>query len=289
MCYVVYADVLFLYHVLIDLALFFMMQTILGQTIRITRTVLLAILMAALSTGVFIVTISNRTLYYILYVTSYFFMTYFFTKSSSQHTAMSVTLLAMIVSCVWLAGIMQLFYRSQNKVLHNPVFYIACAGSVLLCRMVRFLCNLHIRQKKDYMIELIFPDQTICAKAFVDTGNHLKNPYTKQPAIIINYRLLKSCLSEQNYEHLEQYHKTGKFPYLEINGNGTLTFFPLPYHTIGNRFSLMPAITVPEIVYRKEHVTLHAVTAGISREEFLENRYEVILNEKLQPIKEEPA
>ena len=36
--------------------------------------------MAALSTGIFLITISLCTLYYVLYATSYFFMTYFLTK-----------------------------------------------------------------------------------------------------------------------------------------------------------------------------------------------------------------
>ena len=74
-----------------------------------------------------------------------------------------------------------------------------------------------------------------------------------------------------------------------MNGNGTLSFYPLPYHTIGNRFSFMPAITVPKLVYKNEHAVIYAVTAGISRESFFENQYDVLLNEKLQPIKEEPV
>ena len=67
MTYIVYADVLFLYHVLINLTLFFMVQTILGQTIRISRTLLWTILMAALSTGIFGITRSNSFLYYIFF------------------------------------------------------------------------------------------------------------------------------------------------------------------------------------------------------------------------------
>ena len=51
----------------------------------------------------------------------------------------------------------------------------------------------------------------------------------------------------------------------------------------------MPAITVPKLVYKNEHAVIYAVTAGISRESFFENQYDVLLNEKLQPIKEEPV
>ena len=144
-------------------------------------------------------------------------------------------------------------------------------------------------QAHAYAVELVFPARTLPANAFVDTGNRLQNPYTKQPAILINYRLLKNLLSEQSYAQLEQYHKTGQFPYLQMNETGEITFFPIPYHTIGNRFSLMPAITIPKLVYTQSRTTFYAVTAGISREIFFENRYDVLLHEKLQPKKEEPT
>lgn len=53
MTYVVYADVLFLYHCLVNVTLLCMIQTILGQSIKILRTCMWTIFMAALSTGIF--------------------------------------------------------------------------------------------------------------------------------------------------------------------------------------------------------------------------------------------
>ena len=58
MTYVVYADVLFLYHCLVNVTLLCMIQTILGQSIKILRTCMWTIFMAALSTGIFLITIS---------------------------------------------------------------------------------------------------------------------------------------------------------------------------------------------------------------------------------------
>lgn len=289
MTYIVYADVLFVYHVLIQLALLFMIQTILGHTIRIFRTLSWSILMAALSTGIFLITISRCTLYYIIYATSYFFMTYFFTKSCRLHTSMLVTGVVVLACCIWFAGMMQIFYIRNEYALHNPWFYMCCTFSVLTCRIGRMIYDQKQQRKNTYQVALILPGAKICAHAFVDTGNRLQNPYTGKPAIIINYRLLKNYLPEQSYENLEQYHRTGKFPYLQINGTGNLHFFPIPYHTIGNRFSLMPAIMVPELLYEKEQTRFFSVTAGISRDVFLGNQYEVLLHEKLQPMKEEPA
>ena len=289
MTYVVYADVLFLYHCLVNVTLLCMIQTILGQSIKILRTCMWTIFMAALSTGIFLITISLCTLYYVLYATSYFFMTYFLTKHVPNPIPMWKMILVVLAGCIWLAGMLQLFYIADGTAFRTPGFYLTCIASVLVCRIARRIYDRKQMQAHAYAVELVFPARTLSANAFVDTGNRLQNPYTKQPAILINYRLLKNLLSEQSYAQLEQYHKTGQFPYLQMNETGEITFFPISYHTIGNRFSLMPAITIPKLVYTQSRTTFYAVTAGISREIFFENRYDVLLHEKLQPKKEEPT
>ena len=289
MTYVVYADVLFLYHCLVNVTLLCMIQTILGQSIKILRTCMWTIFMAALSTGIFLITISLCTLYYVLYATSYFFMTYFLTKHVPYPIPMWKMILVVLAGCIWLAGMLQLFYIADGTAFLTPGFYLTCIASVLVCRIARRIYDRKQMQAHAYAVELVFPARTLSANAFVDTGNRLQNPYTKQPAILINYRLLKNLLSEQSYAQLEQYHKTGQFPYLQMNETGEITFFPISYHTIGNRFSLMPAITIPKLVYTQSRTTFYAVTAGISREIFFENRYDVLLHEKLQPKKEEPT
>lgn len=289
MTYVVYADVLFLYHCLVNVTLLCMIQTILGQSIKILRTCMWTIFMAALSTGIFLITISLCTLYYVLYATSYFFMTYFLIKHVPYPIPMWKMILVVLAGCIWLAGMLQLFYIADGTAFRTPGFYLTCIASVLVCRIARRIYDRKQMQAHAYAVELVFPARTLSANAFVDTGNRLQNPYTKQPAILINYRLLKNLLSEQSYAQLEQYHKTGQFPYLQMNETGEITFFPISYHTIGNRFSLMPAITIPKLVYTQSRTTFYAVTAGISREIFFENRYDVLLHEKLQPKKEEPT
>ena len=289
MTYVVYADVLFLYHCLVNVTLLCMIQTILGQSIKILRTCMWTIFMAALSTGIFLITISLCTLYYVLYATSYFFMTYFLTKHVPYPIPMWKMILVVLAGCIWLAGMLQLFYIADGTAFRTPGFYLTCIASVLVCRIARRIYDRKQMQAHAYAVELVFPARTLSANAFVDTGNRLQNPYTKQPAILINYRVLKNLLSEQSYAQLEQYHKTGQFPYLQMNETGEITFFPISYHTIGNRFSLMPAITIPKLVYTQSRTTFYAVTAGISREIFFENRYDVLLHEKLQPKKEEPT
>ena len=257
MTYVVYADVLFLYHCLVNVTLLCMIQTILGQSIKSSAHVC-GRFYGSFIDRYFLITISLCTLYYVLYATSYFFMTYFLTKHVPYPIPMWKMILVVLAGCIWLAGMLQLFYIADGTAFRTPGFYLTCIASVLVCRIARRIYDRKQMQAHAYAVELVFPARTLSANAFVDTGNRLQNPYTKQPAILINYRLLKNLLSEQSYAQLEQYHKTGQFPYLQMNETGEITFFPISYHTIGNRFSLMPAITIPKLVYTQSRITFYA-------------------------------
>ncbi len=171
MTYVVYADVLFLYHCLVNVTLLCMIQTILGQSIKILRTCMWTIFMAALSTGIFLITISLCTLYYVLYATSYFFMTYFLTKHVPYPIPMWKMILVVLAGCIWLAGMLQLFYIADGTAFRTPGFYLTCIASVLVCRIARRIYDRKQMQAHAYAVELVFPARTLSANAFVDTGN----------------------------------------------------------------------------------------------------------------------
>lgn len=283
MRYVVYADVLFVHHVVMNLFLFLMLQTILGHTVRIGSTLLVSVLIAFLSTGIFVLTTDSCTLYYIVYATSCFFMTYFFAYRNGKSCSVPAVLLVMIAVCIWLAGLMQLFHVSAGRSLDNPRFYAACVVSLLGCRYGRRVYDRRKCAAMEYEVNLAFASGSLCASAFLDTGNHLYNPYTAKPAILLSYRALKPYVSGDGQNELERYHQTGQFAYTQMNERETITFFPLPYHTISDRFSMMPAITLERLTYTKEHTSYTTVTAGISREAFFDNHFDVLLHEKLKP------
>ncbi len=291
MTYIVYADVLFGYHMLIHLTLFFMISAMLWQTIRITRTILWALLTAALSTGIFLITVNLSTvLYYLLYAITYFIMTYFFTKSCGFEKPMLVCVGITVLCCVWLAGMMELFrIGNSSDSAYKYGIIPACICSVFLCRRLRkLLIQKKILKNHAYEICLCFPDMEIKTQGFLDTGNRLYSPYTNKPVIILDYRLLKNYLSKDSYRELLQYHETGIFPYEKLNETGKLTWFPLPYSTIRDKFALMPACNIQELIFCKTGMSYPDVTAGISKEPFMDKeQYRVLLHEGLNPKREE--
>ena len=163
--------------------------------------------------------------------------------------------------------------------------FTACIGSVFLCRMIRsILIKKQILQNNAYTVRLVLPGMEIKTQGFLDTGNRLYNPYTKKPVIVLDYRLLKSYLSKDSYRSLEYYHKTGEFPYEKLNITGELTWFPLPYSTIRDKFSLMPACTIQMLIFCESGAAYRNVTAGISKEPFMDKeQYRVLLHEGLNP------
>lgn len=224
MTYVVYADVLFLYHCLVNVTLLCMIQTILGQSIKSSAHVCGRFLWQLYRQVFFD---NDIFMYSLLCIICHklLFMTYFLTKHVPYPMPMWKMILVVLAGCIWLAGMLQLFYIADGTAFRTPGFYLTCIASVLVCRIVRRIYDRKQMQAHAYAVELVFPARTLPANAFVDTGNRLQNPYTKQPAILINYRLLKNLLSEQSYAQLEQYHKTGQFPYLQMNETGEITFF----------------------------------------------------------------
>lgn len=280
MLYVVYADVFFLHQFILNLVLFGMMQIILRQPGRFLSVIIRAGVMAVFTTGIYVVTTDSRILYYILYAMGYFFMTYFFAWKSGNIWKTSFVATAV---CIWLAGLIQLFCGYSCSFIHNIRFYAACIISFAGCLVIRVYFDMASHYKNRYEVELLFSENRIRTYAFLDTGNCLKNPYTGAPAIVIDYHLLKKCLSENGYKKLILYHKTGTFPYVQMNEQEKIYFFPIPYHTIGNNFSLMPALYVQKLSYCAEKKDFYHITAGISRQSFMNEKMKVLLHEKLKP------
>ena len=256
MLYVVYADVFFLHQFILNLVLFGMMQIILWQPGRFLSVIIRAGVMAVFTTGIYVVTTDSRMLYYILYAMGYFFMTYFFAWKSGNIWKTSLVATAV---CIWLAGLIQLFCGYSCSFIHNIRFYAACIISFAGCLVIRVYFDRASHYKNRYEVELLFSE------------------------IVIDYHLLKNCLSENGYKNLILYHKTGTFPYVQMNEQEKIYFFPIPYHTIGNNFSLMPALYVQKLSYCAEKKDFYHITAGISRQSFMNEKMKVLLHEKLKP------
>lgn len=105
-------------------------------------------------------------------------------------------------------------------------------------------------------------NKTVSATGLMDTGNHLKEPISQKPVIIVEKELLKKegiCLLENN-------------------------FYAIPYHSIGNKAGIMRGFIAEEITIGTEQDSrkLQQVMIGICEEKLSrKGEYSLILNPML--------
>lgn len=289
MTYLVYADVLLGYYIGINFVLFFLISKLFQQRIRITRVILWAILTAAVSLGIFLLSMYIKIPYFIVYAISYLFMTYFFLKPYKSFAQILSCILAPLFCMLFLYGILSIF-RKKTLGITDIIYCIPLsivAGLLLIKICFHYRAASEYNQEHAHHLELCFHNRRIQAKGFLDTGNSLRNPYNGNPVIVLNPSVMTHAVSTGGYECIKEYINTGNFPYDRARQIEGINFFPLPYRTISSQFSLMPAFNLQEITIDK-HTTYHNVTAGISQKNFMDKMdYQVLLHESLKPNREE--
>lgn len=104
--------------------------------------------------------------------------------------------------------------------------------------------------------------KSIFATGLMDTGNHLKEPISQKPVVIMEKELLQKegiCLMENN-------------------------FYAIPYHSLGNKAGIMRGFLADEMTIGEEQDArkLQQVMIGISEEKLsMEGEYSLILNPML--------
>lgn len=116
-------------------------------------------------------------------------------------------------------------------------------------------------QKIRYSVPLTvcFGEQTVAARALVDTGNHLRDPFSQRPVIIMEYGILKPFLPaevnfilhpgrEQDFKALSQL----------IRGTPWETRFRiLPFHSLGTKQGFLPGIVAEQVYLEVDNVTVY--------------------------------
>lgn len=118
----------------------------------------------------------------------------------------------------------------------------------------------------------------------IDTGNSLLEPVTGKPVNIISLELVKGFLSNEVMKYLESFYRN------EIHHNETPTFeelgtiFYIPFHSVGKKSGVMPALTFDMMLMKKENenILIKSPIFAICENSFVsKDRYQIILNPKL--------
>ena len=142
-------------------------------------------------------------------------------------------------------------------------FFAALAFVCMFMRKGIEIIRDNFREKQIYLpVMLRIGEKSIFATGLMDTGNHLKEPISQKPVIIVERELLNRegiCLLESN-------------------------FYAIPYHSIGNKAGIMRGFIAEEITIGSEQDSrkMQQVMIGVCEEKLsMKGEYSLILNPML--------
>lgn len=171
---------------------------------------------------------------------------------------------------------MTVYFYILNIIIGGCIFFLGEQGvpinhiwQLLLCVIIIALCvekgvnHFFIQTrilKNLYSIDLILGDLKVSGIALLDTGNCLYDPFFHRPVMIGEYSTLQKM-----YERIEE----------------EMVIW-IPYHSLGKKNGLIPAIKIDELIIYKEKETISkkSVLVAIAKEKLsTKNQYQFILHE----------
>ncbi len=144
-----------------------------------------------------------------------------------------------------------------------------------------------------YPLEFSFEGKSVNLTGLLDTGNSLYDPICGKPVILADYaaveQLLPASQSKELWRMLDM--TEGKTELKNFDSNDLdedesepLKIMMVPYHSIGKKSGLLPAITMSRVIIWKEDVPVcnEKVLTAISRNKLSsKNDYQVILHREI--------
>lgn len=175
-----------------------------------------------------------------------------------------------ILSSVLLSGTLAKYVNGLLGGKSNSVSIVMLLVSVvivllLLPYLIRYINTFRKRLNNIFDVSLVLEEKSVSAKALLDTGNHLREPLTNKPVIIVEKSLLKQIMTKE----LLQY---------------TTRIKVVPYRSIGKEHGTMYAlvldrleVTVNNDVHEHEGVVACVYEGTLSSKK----DYQLILHEEL--------
>lgn len=258
MYYEIYIDVLFLRNFMMDTLLLWMVGRILRCIASYPRIVLGGVLGATGACVLILLPFSS-------------FIPGVILTHAVINTAMIVTGLRihdkkifvkafglLYVQSILMAGIME-FFRPYVRIC-SLFFAVAVCSAFILCGVWRFISYIRERCKTIYPVTLFTEDGEYKLQGLLDTGNHLRDPYSGKPVSIIDHHMAKQLLGTKELSTIRY----------------------VPFRSVGGESS-MPAVKMKRMcIHGERDCWVDAPVIGICEETISEKEeYEMILNPEL--------
>lgn len=139
------------------------------------------------------------------------------------------------------------------------------------------------KYKYVYRVVVCHQKREIDIMGLLDTGNSLKDPISRKPVSIIQYQYMKPLLEEETAEFLTEFYHGNIREFNSID-KGISKILYIPYHSIGKKHGILPAIIADKLYIHTEEKTVELKNQiiGICEEPVTGKKsYQMILNPEI--------
>lgn len=150
---------------------------------------------------------------------------------------------------------------------------------ILLCYLKKTMG----KTKGLYLIEIKHGNRITVERVYMDTGNFLRDPLFEKPVILLSERLVKSCLTEDEIDIIEQYKESGRLNYQVLLTNRLQKrdcFHEIAYESVGNPSGRLLCLLMDEIDIHGSDRILKRQPVAVGPEELFEGKgYQGLLHQ----------
>lgn len=133
-------------------------------------------------------------------------------------------------------------------------------------------------------IRIQIKGQSVRGRAFVDTGNSLREPVTGKAAHLVRYQFLKPCLDMRARRVIEGFYGGFSWKRQETPGAAWEGFRLIPYRAVGTEKGVLLGITADEMVFtdhKRKYIEDGCVIVPYPGKPFGKNGYEALLHPEI--------
>ena len=158
-----------------------------------------------------------------------------------------------------LGGVLEFFHQYVR--IGSLFLATAIGGYYLVLGIWKFISYMQRQVQYSCNVELYLGGQRYLVKAFVDTGNQLRDPVSGKPVSILNQKTAKTLFQHESAKYVRY----------------------IPYQTVGKKEGVLPAFSVDKMcICGETPCWVDFPLIGVSEEEhFVGGEYEMILNPNL--------
>lgn len=276
----IYLDIFFAVNFLMNLLILEIMNIFLKKRLVINMRSIAAAALGAFFAGIVVVSGSRDrfVIFIIMYVlVSGLMMRLAYGKTTVGGLAGYIA--GYYVSGIFTAGVL-LFLKGITGIKNISIIFLLLSAILILFLMKKMLLirgrEMSSRQNV-YPVKISYNGKSVTGTGFLDTGNQLYEPVSREGVTIVEYKLFAKMLSDK-----EQAEFSRAMHEMEPEMFGRLLLRYIPFHSIGKEHDFLPGVRVDDMeiqIRGKETVHTGKVWLGIyDRYLSADGRYEILLN-----------